>query len=236
MRIALVDADTIAYRAGFAELEVNMRRSIDDTMNYIMDNTMAEEARIYLGGTGNFRYDIYPQYKANRIGKDDPPHRQEAKQYLVDHWDAFLVDGIEADDRVAIDNESLRECGENPIVCAIDKDLLQLPGEHFNYDKGTWTTVSEWDGLKTFYQGLLIGDRADHIFGVDGIGPKKSMYALQWCESEWELFETVRDMYDDDERLLVNGRCMWLLRSLPVEDNMWKFPEEVQRIEPEIEG
>jgi 5'-3' exonuclease len=106
----------------------------------------------------------------------------------------------------------------------LDKDLLQIPGRHYQWEiRGTshgkqWTKeaafydVEELEGLRSFYVSSLVGDRSDNIFGVEGLGKVKAAKALQHCESEQELFDTCRTLYKDDTRFFKNLKLLWLLR------------------------
>ncbi len=74
--------------------------------------------------------------------------------------------------------------------------------------------VDEETGLRNFYTQLLTGDTSDNIKGIAGIGPVKAKKALAECFTEQEMFSTVREMYENDEWMIMNGRCLYILRSL----------------------
>lgn len=215
---ALIDGDIIAFSCAAFNEEYGWNACVsdmDDMLDRIMKTTNSDSYVIYLSGDHNFRYDINPDYKANRKDKVDPQYRQDAKAYLITEYGAILADGIEADDCLGID------AGEDTIICSIDKDLLQIPGMHYNWRKDTFTTVSELDGLRSFYRQLLMGDRTDNIFGVKGIGEVKSARYIDPHETEWEMFTQVQDLYGDDDRLLMNGQCLYIMRE---EGRRWAFP------------
>lgn len=216
--ILLGDGDIFAHRVGYGakneSLEENLLR-VDKLIREILSETGADGHIIYLSGGKTFRHEINPEYKANRDDMERPPYLQEIREFMVTEWNAVVCDGIEADDALGINQTS------ETFICSIDKDLLQIPGLHYNFVKKEWRSVEPWDGLKFFYEQLLVGDRVDNIFGIHGIGPVKAQKALQWCESEYELFEIVRDMYDDDTRLLMNGICLKIQQT---EGEMWQFP------------
>jgi hypothetical protein len=114
-------------------------------------------------------------------------------------------------------------------ICSIDKDLKQIPGKHYNWRKDEFDIVSPVDGLRSFYRNLLIGDTADNIFGVDGIGKVKAGRIINDLDNEEDMFRAVQALYNNDARLLMNGQCMWLWRK---EDDLWRFPP-VTEIESE---
>lgn len=132
-------------------------------------------------------------------------------------WNAEELYGLEADDAIGIYLSKTKES----IACSIDKDLRQIPGLHWNFVKKELYDVSEYIGAFNFYRQLLIGDVSDNIKGVHGIGPVKAEKFLFGLEPE-EMFSKVRFLYDDDERMLVNGQCLWLFKK---EMDLWN-PQE----------
>lgn len=120
-----------------------------------------------------FRYDINPQYKANRIGLEKPKHLYELRQYLTDKYGFISMKGFEADDIIV----SLKEYFKDkyiPILLSTDKDILMLEGIHYNPKKHEWISTSEEDARNYFLESLLTGDTADNIKGIPGIGPVKA--------------------------------------------------------------
>jgi 5'-3' exonuclease len=95
------------------------------------------------------------------------------------------------------------------VICSIDKDLHQIPGLHYNFVKKEWSQIEPWDGLKWFYQQLLIGDSTDGIKGCSGIGPVNSWSILgpigcgdgptNGGEGERKLFEATFKAYQKKE-------------------------------------
>ena len=209
--IALLDGDIFCYRVGFTteEEEVGIAKwRIDEMIQECLDAVKATEYKIFITGSNNFRYDINPTYKANRSDKPKPKHLPALREHLVTKWKAEVAEGMEADDLLAIDQT------DNSIICTIDKDLLQVPGLHYNFVKKEFQTITPWQGLVKFYTQFLVGDKADNIIGIDRMGPVKSEAYLKGSMSEFELFDRVRKMYNDDERFLMNGRCLYMKRTL----------------------
>jgi len=217
--IALIDGDIVAYRcAASCERTVNGERiceadeeiallRTEQLMKQILHTTQADAYNCFLSPSTNFRYLVYPEYKANRRETVDPVHRKACKQYLMDNWNGEVFEGYEADDALAWSqtyNES--------VICSIDKDLKQVPGNHYNFVKEEVDFVTTTNGLSTFYQQVLIGDKTDNLIGLKGIGPKKAAKFLEGCYEEQEMFDTVYDMYQDKHQLAINLMCMWLCR------------------------
>lgn len=231
--IALMDYDIFVHRVGYVTEEETLDTAID-TLDSMIGNTLfrvdAQICRGYVTDSeNNFRKEIYPDYHANRI-HPKPKWYEELKERVLVFWNGHVAVGQEADDSLGIaqwkyfsDDPEFGATPNDCIICSIDKDLLQIPGQHYNFVRGERRNVTIEEGLKHFYKQLLIGDTADNIRGVDSIGPKKAEKALGNCNTEQEMFEVVRKLYNNDERLLLNGQ---LLKIRTREGEIWTFPSE----------
>ena len=246
--LTLIDGDIVQYRCSWASnndpLGIAIART-DEMIDLILHDTGADSFEIYLSDdhTNNFRYQIDPSYKANRKDVARPVWYREIKDHLFNKWNAELSLGMEADDSLGIrQTEELRAFDPDSsywdqpkfttsVICSIDKDLKQIPGNHYNFVKKEASTVFVIDGIRQLYLQLLIGDTSDNVKGVDHIGPVKAGKLLNHIGNEYDMFEIVRDLYNNDERLLKNGRLLYIRR----EDNeIWNFPsKQVKRMLPE---
>lgn len=219
----LIDADILVYRVACTcedEVEQIAFWRMEDTLKDILEATETTDFVMYLTGSNNFRRALDPTYKANRK-QERPKHWQACRNYLEKKYKAVVVDNYEADDALGFNQTT------ETIVVSIDKDLLMIPGKHYNWVKKEWTTVTEEDSQQTFYRQLLIGDTSDNVFGISGIGPKKAERALCELSTVEELFDKVRAMYDEDKRMLLNCNLLWIMRE---EGKMW------QDVYPELAG
>lgn len=212
--IALIDADILVYRVGYtteAESEGIARVRTDEMIEGILAETGAKEFECWLSDAreNNFRAQMYPAYKANRT-QPAPKHYDTIKEHLVKEWGARFAYGMEADDALGMAQMASIHY-DNPevpfdlrtTICSIDKDLLQIPGLHYNFVKKEWQTIKEWDGLKWFYKQILIGDVSDNVPGCKGIGPVKAGKALDPIlqdAGEIRLLETVFKTYQRQEK------------------------------------
>ena len=134
---ALIDGDIVVYRgAASAEKEeqwVALARA-DQMIQDILADTGSDSYSVYLTGTDNFRREIAPSYKANRPD-ERPAHWQAVREFLVTHHKAEICNGHEADDQLGIQQDKERG---TTVICSIDKDLLQIPGRHYNFVKKTF--------------------------------------------------------------------------------------------------
>jgi len=202
---ALIDGDIVCYRcAASAEqepVEIALLR-VDGLMRTILSSEKDQIS--FLSGKDNFRYKINPEYKANRRDTPKPIHLQACRDFLISEYNAVVCDGYEADDALGFNQT------EDNVIYSIDKDLLMIPGHHFNFVKNEYKEVSELDGLRQFYRQMLIGDTADNIFGVKGIGKVGAGKLIDHLTTEEEMFEAVSKKYDSSERFYQNADCLWI--------------------------
>jgi len=143
---------------------------------------------------GTFRSDIFPEYKANRSEIPDTLPVQ------IDRCIALLralnipvigTERFEADDVIATISTNLKRDHKDVAIKIVskDKDLAQLiePGRVEMYDvhTGTPTTAGSLKETKGIAPGqvidmlALMGDTADNIPGVPGIGAKTAAKLIQ---------------------------------------------------------
>lgn len=229
--MVFIDSDVLAYRASFSATGKPLQKAydkVDELMKFILDSTVmfsnGKDYRSFLTGKGNFRFDVgvtYP-YKGNRESLSKPVHLQDVRDYICSEWRGEVIQGQEADDQMAI------EATKGPLgevaIASIDKDMLQVPGWHFNFGKNEWHWSTEEFGLQFLYTQMLTGDVADNIRGIYGVGPKKAAKIIGNETSEVELYNRVLNAYDGDKaRVLENARLLYLRRT---EDEMWLPPME----------
>ena len=229
--LALIDGDIITFRAaasaeGEEEAWVPTSRA-NIMIEEILHDVGATSYEIWLSGDNNFRYTVYPEYKANRIRASRPKWENEVKDYLVRVWDAQRSSGCEADDMLGV-----RQTVDpsNSIICTIDKDLWQIPGFKWNFVKKEKSDVTYLEGMRFFYYQMLVGDTTDGIKGVPGIGPKKAERILLQGETVEEWHELVRDAYNNDDFMEMSGKCLWIWRKM---NDIWRLPIETSISESE---
>ena len=207
--IALIDGDIVAYRVACTLAEDDHEdyayARTEDLVDDIIVKSEADSFKIFLTGKDNFRYTIYPEYKAHRP-KEKPFWLQAIRDYLVANFNAEVINGEEADDALGINQTP------DTVICSIDKDLLMIPGHHYNFVKDEKIYVSNFSAIHHFYMQCLQGDRADNIKGIPKVGPKKAEAILAGCGNEKEMFDAVRNAYGNDEEFLMNARVLWIRR------------------------
>ncbi|WP_136810538.1 DNA polymerase I [Desulfosediminicola flagellatus] len=175
-----------------------------------------------------FRHEMYPEYKANRPQMPDDLAEQipHIKEYVsASNILSIEESGIEADDIIASASVSLSALGYNVIIVSGDKDLLQLVNE----------SVSMWDPMKDKLMDIaaveekysvkpeklldmfaLIGDSADNIPGVPGVGPKTAEKLIAEFGSLDGLYAGVESLKKSKmkDKIIENKELAYLSRDL----------------------
>lgn len=152
---------------------------------------------------------IHPQYKANRIQAPENFRKQiPAMKRLCGIFGFYPTEseGIEADDLLASVAVRERDLGNTVFIASADKDFAQLVGLNIRQMLPPTPKNKEWTlldsiGIKGKF-GVspaqipdylsLIGDSADNIEGISGVGPKT---AAKWLKDFGDL-ETIIKRYD----------------------------------------
>lgn len=189
-RILLIDADIIVYRAAvvvqhdfswdedsdendFSCADFEEAKGVAEVMVKNIQRRLGGKVIMCLSDFNNFRYDVLPTYKYNRKGKVDPILRQQLKAWVRKKYETLTLPNCEADDVLGI------EQNDNTIICSIDKDLDQIPGRHYDWDKELEYVVDEEEGQFFFYLQALKGDTVDGYGGCPRIGQKRAFNLLR---------------------------------------------------------
>lgn len=219
---ALIDADIVCYRIGFASEDVSEKICVARCAEFMEELVMKPwvgEYQGYLTGSDNYRKEIAvtAPYKGNRT-QARPKHYDLIREYLEKAWGCEVIQGQEADDAIGIKAYEFEDI-EDYVIMSIDKDLNMVRGWHYNFIKDEKYLVNDDEAIKHFYTQILTGDRVDNIIGLKGIGPKKAEKILEDCTTEQEMYNAVLKAYDNDEkRVLENGQLLWIRRK---ENQIW---------------
>ena len=221
--LALIDADIVTYRIGFASEDVSERICLARCAEFMEELVMKPwvgDYQGYLTGSNNYRKEIAvtAPYKGNRTGASKPKHYDLVREYLIKAWGCELIEGQEADDAIGIKAYEIGDI-EDYVIMSIDKDLDMIRGWHYNFIKDRKYLIDDQEAIKHFYTQILTGDRVDNIIGLKGIGPKKAAKILEDCITEADMYKAVLEAYDNDEtRVLENGQLLWIRRN---ENQIW---------------
>ncbi len=149
---------------------------------------------IPLSAGRSFRYWIWPTYKGNRTEVEPPAKLGDCFDILKHDYYTWMVEGLEGDDGLGI----LATGAEDACIVTIDKDLLQIPGWHFNPDK--CTEMYEIDPLVAAWHmhiQWLMGDSSDNLPGLPRVGIKTAIKILAKIMDEEEMTARVQQEYED---------------------------------------
>ena len=186
-----------------------------------------EDVTIYLSGADCFRYDIatIKPYKGNREDAPKPIHGPAIKEWMAKHYRTVVTEYEEADDALGIHQYGIwQDDAYGSVIVSNDKDLMMIPGLHYNSFTDERYFVDEWDAERSFMIQLLKGDPTDHIQGVPGIGDTYAEEALADVPRD-EWMSVVRALYvqgygeeDAEAALIENGQLLWIRRE---ENEVW---------------
>lgn len=146
---------------------------------------------VFDAGGKNFRHRLYPEYKAHRppVPEDLIPQfplMREAASALNIH--VLEQRGFEADDIIATLAQRALANKEEVLIVSGDKDLMQLVNGHIKmYDAVKSRIIGAEQVFEKFGVNpekmhdllAMVGDNADNIPGIPGIGPKTAALLLE---------------------------------------------------------
>lgn len=180
-KLALIDADSLIFKAYKAESEEEVRTSITSSVSAIFDKLNAEKGIFFISPFKTFKNDN-KEYKANRKDKKKFKFFSYAKSFIKSF--SVEVPNLEADDAVAFTYMNLFDEFDK-ILVALDKDVLnQLPGIHFNYHHKTFNfvEVSDKEAELFIWKQMIIGDPVDNIKGLPNKGTSFVEKFIEECE------------------------------------------------------
>lgn len=209
MIIGLFDMDSLMYQVcftteGIDEAKIRLQHRVNEILAAVRDKHNYDQIVFFQGNKGNFRYEIYPEYKANRT-QEKPEHYNDLVAFCRERYSPESGVGIEVDDLIADEVDFLKAMGEDVFIIAIDKDFLQIPNvDIYLFNKGEWVTTTKESALHEFANQMLMGDSADNIKGVPGVGKKKAERMLEDVVGENKIsyirkvIEVYKGVFGDD--------------------------------------
>lgn len=216
-RVGHIDADLMVYSAS-SKYETSdtfepIQEYLDECVVNLVERLDLDDFTLYVTAGGNFRKEVYSEYKANRRKKDRPRWLGECYRYLYDYWAAQATRTYEADDLLGI-AVTADPCS---ILISYDKDLDQVPGWHYNWYHDREYHVTPLQGDRFLATQLLVGDRTDNIKGAYNIGPKKAEKILHGIHGLDNLLNTCLEVYRQQgntvEEFTQNYKCLKILRT-----------------------
>lgn len=226
MRIANWDADFIPYYVCHSkdkEYEKSLEECIRDC-DILIDNINKEigcEAFVGFLTVGKcFRYEVYKEYKGNRKYLEQPKYLNDVKKHMISKY-GFVYDVYyEADDLVY--SYKLQNPDHEIIIVSPDKDILNLEGTHYNPRKNEYVSTIKEEAEEYFWRSMIVGDSADNIKGIKGIGPKGAENIIKNQKLFSNLRQTVLEEYckvfGEEEGIseyYKNYKCLKIVGNIP---------------------
>ena len=196
-RVLIIDGHGLAFRAFYAVPLLNApdgtpTNAILGFMNMLIkveDEVAPCCCAVVFDAPGpTFRHEIFPEYKAGRkpTPEEFKPQIPLLKELLMSLGYPVVMDqGVEADDVIASMARCVVEVGRQAVVVSSDKDLLQILGNGVkmlrpvkgitvlkDYDEASFSEEYGFSPQSMPDYLALMGDAADNVPGVPGIGEK----------------------------------------------------------------
>lgn len=252
-KLFLVDAYALIFRSYYAFISRPMRNAAGLNTSAIfgfvkfINEIIAKEQPHYIGVAfdpkgGNFRNELYPQYKANR--SETPEDIILAVPYIKQILGAMRipvleVPGYEADDVIGTIAKKASKADFEVFMVTPDKDFGQLVGDNiYIYKPAKGGEGVEIVGEQQICQNYSIkspmqvidilalwGDAADNIPGVMGIGEKGACKLVgEWGEVENILAnissikgKQAENILATREQLLLSKQLATICTHVPIE-------------------
>ncbi len=176
-------------------------------------------------GKDPWRKQILPSYKSNRKGTMLPLLIKPLRDYVREAYNVIERPGLEADDILGIlltsEGAPAPVVGER-ILVSIDKDMLSIPGMHYNWRKDedqlfAPTIVETWQADRFHMMQTLMGDTADGYKGCPGVGVKTAEKILGDSRTVPEMWPKVVAAYEkaglSEEEALTQARVARICRA-----------------------
>ncbi|MDE5057384.1 DNA polymerase I, partial [Wolbachia endosymbiont of Drosophila bocki] len=196
-------------------------------------------------GKKNFRHNLYPEYKANRV----TPPEDLTPQFTIlrEAVEAFNlsyeeIEGYEADDIIAtLAAKYANHQDFKVVVVSSDKDLFQLlnhnilifdPIKNIYIDEKRVVEKFGVNSHKLLDLFSLTGDASDNIPGVPGIGPKTATKLLDEFDSLNNIIENIDNiertrirniLTEHKEKALISRELLSLCEKVDLQHDIAKY-------------
>jgi len=235
--LLLIDANNVAFRY--------LHRPNYDSFSDDYIRTISSLGKSYSSirticcfdvGASLFRKTIFPQYKQNRKVERSEP------------FEHYKFKGIEADDIITYLTLHLKQKYDNVWIVSSDRDLYQLLDDNvhifnlFSRKEMTLDILEEQFELSPSQyldSRIIEGDKSDNIFGIEGIGQKRSQSLIKEYGDLQTLVEAlplkgrakyIKNLNEGLETLKLNQTLMDLCNNVERAISMSENPEVVTEV------
>jgi len=217
-RWLLVDGFNLAFRSFYGMPELTRSDGFPTgaihgwvrTFWYLSDRLKPDEIAVFFDLDGDARREaLRPEYKEQRSETPEAlaaqiPHLKELSEAMG--FGRFEVSGVEADDLIGASAVRLAREANEVLIVSADKDLAQCVGKNIEQllppptvnPRLGWRRLNA-DGVREKF-GVrpeqiadylaLVGDSADNIIGIAGVGPKT---AARWLNAYGNLERVIEN-------------------------------------------
>ena len=226
MATLLVDADIMVYKITSSTEEptnwdgdlwtmhcdfAQAKKNISDTIDALVDKVKVDSVILCFSDKLNFRKDINLEYKLTRKKTRKPMCYVPALEFCKENYKYEIKPKLEADDVMGI----MASGDHENIIYSEDKDLLTIPGLHWDIKKEVVWEQSKDHADYNFYKQTLTGDTTDGYNGCPTIGPKRAEAILENLTPS-EMWSAVVDTYKSrmfgENYALLQARMARILR------------------------
>ena len=208
--LLIVDGLNLAFRYKYANQKIFAEKYIQ-TVESLANSYEARDIVVLGDGGSSYREAIYPEYKGNRKEmreKQTEQEEQDFKNFLEEFTRAFDVlgelyytfrfKGVEADDIAAFLVKYYKKDYKHVWLISSDKDwdlLVNNNVSRFSYvtrkeiTKENWSTHYNYDPDMHISIKVLMGDKGDHIPGVEGVGIKRAENLVKSYGSAYDIYD-----------------------------------------------
>ena len=239
-KIALIDADRYKHVVTYRMYQKLMDEGIPHSkslLNEIIDEYLSNdifdrfEAKAYIfcfsAPSGSVFRNAMAQekkYKGQRKGEDKYFYSDKYDdmayvfQYVKERYQTLFFEDLEADDILSMLQR------EESFIFSHDKDLLQVPGWHWDMDRYELKFITEEQGFVSLLSQILTGDATDNFGGLAGFGAVamdkfKEKMQVESMKAEHMVYYVMK-LYTDKHGVLKGFDTfveMWALASMKLD-------------------
>ena len=192
----------------------DVKRLIDKEIKELQEKTEADSVMVCLSSHLNFRKDINPEYKSKRVGTRKPVCYLPSREYISEKYDSTMSKWLEADDLLGI---LCTQSPEDTCIVSADKDLLTIPGKHWDFQTEQIFDLSESMAERNFLMQTLTGDSVDGYSGCAGIGKVSASRIMDDIDKKeknrWAgVVKTYKEKGYSKEDVITQARMAYILQ------------------------
>ena len=240
----LIDADIVAFRACAACQEhiavgefdykradnARIQYKIIEDVQWILQRTKADKVTMAFTSKTNFRTPLMEDYKGHRDPKDRPLGLAAARSWMSNYYPSLEFPDLEADDILGVMQPAY------DLLVSGDKDLLTIPGNHFNPQQDKYYKIDEATANTNWLTQTLQGDTADGYKGCPKVGAVRAERLLEPLkgdlQAQWDAVVAAFAKEGlDESHAITQARMARILRN-----GEWSLPDGVTLWTPEMIG